>query len=70
MPKLKTHKGAAKRVKVTGTGKFIREAQFSGCSHILTKKSPKRIRKFRKQLVVDKTDTRRLKRLLPYAGGK
>ncbi|HEY5095112.1 MAG TPA: 50S ribosomal protein L35 [Candidatus Eremiobacteraceae bacterium] len=70
MPKLKTHKGAAKRVKVTGTGKFIREAQFSGCSHILTKKSPKRIRKFRKQLVVDKTDTPRLKRLLPYAGGK
>jgi large subunit ribosomal protein L35 len=70
MPKLKTHKGAAKRVKVTGTGKFMREAQFSGCSHILTKKSPKRIRKFRKQLVVDKTDTPRLKRLLPYAGGK
>ena len=70
MSKLKTHKGAAKRVKVTGTGKFVREAQFSGCSHILTKKSPKRIRKFRKQLVVDKTDTPRLKRLLPYAGGK
>jgi large subunit ribosomal protein L35 len=70
MPKLKTHKGAAKRVKVTGTGKFIREAQFSGCSHILTKKSPKRIRKFRKQLVVDKTDSPRLKRMLPYAGGK
>jgi large subunit ribosomal protein L35 len=67
MPKLKTHKGAAKRVKVTGTGKFIREAQFSGCSHILTKKSPKRIRKFRKQLVVDKTDMPRLKRMLPYA---
>ena len=56
MPKLKTHKGAAKRVKVTGTGKFVRERQFSGCSHILTKKSPKRIRKFRKQVVADKTD--------------
>jgi large subunit ribosomal protein L35 len=70
MPKLKTHKGAAKRVKVTGTGLFVREAQFSGCSHILTKKSPKRIRKFRKQLVVDKTDSPRLKRMLPYAGGK
>ena len=67
MPKLKSHKSAAKRVKVTGSGKFIREAQFSGCSHILTKKSPKRIRKFRKQLVVDKTDTPRLKRQLPYA---
>jgi large subunit ribosomal protein L35 len=67
MPKLKTHKGAAKRVKVTGTGKFIRERQFSGCSHILTKKSSKRIRKFRKQTVADKTDVPRLKRQLPYS---
>lgn len=67
MPKLKTHRGAAKRVKITGTGKFIRERQFSGCSHILTKKSPKRIRKFRKQVVVGPTDTPRLKRQLPYA---
>ncbi|MDQ6824169.1 MAG: 50S ribosomal protein L35 [Candidatus Eremiobacteraeota bacterium] len=67
MPKLKTHRGTAKRVKVTGTGKFMRERQFSGCSHILTKKSPKRIRKFRKQVVADSTDTHRLKRRLPYA---
>jgi len=67
MPKLKTHRGTAKRVKLTGTGKFVRERQFSGCSHILTKKSPKRIRKFRKQVVVDATDTPRLKRQLPYA---
>jgi len=67
MPKLKTHKGAAKRVKVTGTGKFVRERQFSGCSHILTKKSSKRIRKFRKQVVADTTDTPRLKRMLPYS---
>ncbi len=66
MPKLKTHRGAAKRVKVTGTGKFVRERQFSGCSHILTKKSPKRIRKFRKQTVTDATDVPRLKRQLPY----
>ncbi len=55
MPKLKTHRGAAKRVKQTGTGKFVRERQFSGCSHILTKK-----------VVVDKTDSPRLKRQLPY----
>jgi large subunit ribosomal protein L35 len=67
MPKLKTHRGAAKRVKVTGTGKFVRERQFSGCSHILTKKSPKRIRKFRKQTVTDATDVPRLKRQLPYS---
>jgi len=45
----------------------MREPQFSGCSHILTKKSPKRIRKFRKQLLVDKTDVPRLKRQMPYA---
>jgi large subunit ribosomal protein L35 len=67
MPKLKTHRGAAKRVKVTATGKFIRERQFSGCSHILTKKSPKRIRKFRKQVTTNPTDVPRLKRQLPYA---
>ncbi|HXW76470.1 MAG TPA: 50S ribosomal protein L35 [Candidatus Eremiobacteraceae bacterium] len=67
MPKLKTHKGAAKRVKVTGTGKYVRERQFSGCSHILTKKCAKRIRKFRKQVVADSTDTPRLKRQLPYS---
>ena len=67
MPKLKTHRGTAKRVKVTGTGKYVRERQFSGCSHILTKKSPKRVRKFRKQVVVDPTDTLKLKVHLPYA---
>ena len=67
MPKLKTHRSTAKRVKVTGTGKFIRERQFSGCSHILTKKSPKRIRKFRKQVVVDKTDRLKIRLKLPYA---
>ncbi|HXW52265.1 MAG TPA: 50S ribosomal protein L35 [Candidatus Acidoferrales bacterium] len=67
MPKLKTHRGAAKRVKVTGTGKFVRERQFSGCSHILTKKSPKRIRKFRKQVTANPTDVPRLKRQLPYS---
>ena len=54
-------------MKVTGTGKYVRERQFSGCSHILTKKSPKRVRKFRKQVVVDQTDTLKLKLHLPYA---
>ena len=67
MPKLKTHRSTAKRVKVTGTGKFVRERQFSGCAHILTKKSPKRIRKFRKQQLVDKTDTLKVKLHMPYA---
>ena len=67
MPKLKTHKGTAKRVKVTGTGKYMHERQFSGTSHILTKKSPKRIRKFRKRVAASSADTPRIKRQLPYA---
>lgn len=67
MPKLKTHKGTAKRVKVTGTKKFMRERQFSGTSHMLTKKSPKRIRKFRKQVEADRTASNKLKYRLPYA---
>ena len=43
MPKMKTHKGTKKRVKVTGTGKFM--LRHSGKSHILTKKSKKRKKK-------------------------
>ena len=45
MPKMKTHKGTAKRFRRTGTGKIMRAKAFK--SHILTKKSPKRIRGFR-----------------------
>lgn len=47
MPKMKTHKGSAKRFRRTGTGKIMRAKAFK--SHILTKKSPKRIRGFRKE---------------------
>ena len=47
MPKMKTHKGSAKRFRRTGTGKIMRGKAFK--SHILTKKSPKRIRGFRKE---------------------
>lgn len=67
MPKLKTHKGTAKRVKVTATKKYVRERQFSGTSHMLTKKSPKRVRKFRKQVVADRTASIKLKYRLPYS---
>jgi len=55
MPKIKTHKGTAKRVKVTGTGKLMRGKAFK--SHILTKKSPKRIRGFRQETPVSAADT-------------
>ena len=50
MPKQKTHKGAAKRFKVTGTGKVRRH--HAGHSHILTKKSQKRKRNLRKSTEV------------------
>ena len=47
MPKMKTHKGSAKRFRRTGTGKIMHAKAFK--SHILTKKSQKRIRGFRKE---------------------
>ena len=47
MPKMKTHRGMAKRVRKTGTGKLMRAKAFK--SHILTKKSPKRKRNFRQE---------------------
>lgn len=65
MPKLKTHRGAAKRFKVTGSGKFMKNSNFK--SHILEKKSAKRKRHLRKPEVVSDADTGRLKRMLPYA---
>ena len=54
MPKMKTHKGTAKRFRRTGTGKRMRAKAFK--SHILAKKSPKRIRNFRKEAVVAAAD--------------
>ena len=54
MPKMKTHRGMAKRVRKTGTGKLMRAKAFK--SHILTKKSPKRKRNFRHETEVSKAD--------------
>lgn len=62
MPKMKTHKGAAKRFKLTGRGKVKRGNAFS--SHILTKKSPKRKREFRADSYVSAADETRAKQLL------
>ena len=55
MPKMKTHKGSVKRFRRTGTGKIMRAKAFK--SHILTKKSQKRIRGFRKEAVLSAADT-------------
>lgn len=63
MPKIKTHRGAAKRFKKTGTGKFKAEHAFH--SHILGKKSAKRKRNLRKSSIVHHTNEDKLKRLLP-----
>jgi large subunit ribosomal protein L35 len=63
MPKMKTHRGAAKRFKKTGTGKFVRSR--SNKQHILTKKSTRRKRRLRKSALVDPVDARRLKEMLP-----
>ena len=64
MPKIKTHSGAKKRFKLSKTGKPIRAHAFK--SHILTKKSTKRKRGLRKTAVADVTNTKAIKRLIPY----
>jgi large subunit ribosomal protein L35 len=64
MPKMKTNRGAAKRFKTTGTGKVARSKAFT--SHILTKKSTKRKRNLRKDDLVNATDLKGIKRLIPY----
>jgi large subunit ribosomal protein L35 len=62
--KLKTNKAAAKRFKLTGSGKLKRSKAYT--SHILTKKSPKTKRNLRHPGLVDKTNEKQMKRLLPY----
>jgi large subunit ribosomal protein L35 len=64
MPKIKTHRGAAKRFKKTGTGKLQRNHAFH--SHILTKKSPGRKRKLAGETEVSKANEKTVKRMLPY----
>jgi len=68
MPKMKTHKGTAKRVKVTGTGKYVTKK--SGTSHILTKKNAKRKRRLKKDMVAAKGHNRRMAILLPSGVGR
>ena len=63
--KLKTKRGAGKRFKLTGSGKVKRSKAYA--SHLLSSKTTKRKRKLRKNVVVDKRDSRNVKRLIPYA---
>jgi large subunit ribosomal protein L35 len=64
MPKLKTHKGAAKRFKKTGTGKFVRRHSFA--RHILTSKARSRKRRLGQGAVVDDANAKALADMLPY----
>ncbi len=64
MPKIKTHKSAAKRYRLTGGGKVRYKKQ--GLRHILTKKSAKRKRRLRLPAHLSKVEESRVKRLLPY----
>ena len=62
MPKMKTHKGTAKRFRTTGSGKIMRAKAYK--SHILTKKSQKRKRNFRKETELTAADTKVVKKNL------
>ena len=64
MPKMKTSRAAAKRFKVTGTGKLKRNKAYK--SHILTKKSTKRKRSLRQSAITDATNVKNMKKILPY----
>jgi large subunit ribosomal protein L35 len=63
--KLKTHKGAAKRFKITGSGKVVRHQAFA--RHILTKKAKARKRHLRKSVAVSDGDAPKVRLMLPYA---
>ena len=65
MPKLKTHTGAKKRFKKTGTGKIMRHQ--TKTRHILSSKSPKVKRKLGKKVLVSDGDFKKVARMIPYA---
>ena len=64
MPKMKTSRAAAKRFKLTGTGKLKRNKAYK--RHILTKKSAKTKRNLRKPAMTDATNVKSMKKLTPY----
>ena len=68
MPKMKTHRGTKKRVKVTGSGKLV--IKHSGKSHILTKKSNKRKERLGQDAIVPKGAERRIKKVLAGQAGR
>jgi large subunit ribosomal protein L35 len=65
MPKLKTHKAAARRFEYTGTGKLVRTRH--GKSHLRRNRSPRAAREYDEMMPVFEGDLKRLKRMMPYA---
>lgn len=68
MPKIKTHKGAKKRIKVTGSGKFV--IRHSGKSHILTKKTHKRKKHLGDDYVLQAGQAKKVEKLLAVSQGR
>lgn len=68
MPKMKSHKGMAKRVKITGTGKVM--VKKAGERHLLTTKTAKRKRSLKLEGALIPAEEAMVKRLLPYGGGR
>ena len=64
MPKMKTRRAAAKRFEVTGTGKIVRHKAYK--SHILTKKSTKRLRGLRQTGYIAECEAKKVRELIPY----
>lgn len=65
MPKMKSHRGAAKRFRKTGTGKLKRNKAYA--SHCLNGKTAKRKRNLTKSIIVDETNQKNMKVLIPYS---
>lgn len=65
MPKMKTHRGTAKRVKITGRGRILMNAHHR--SHKRSKKRKEKLYSLRRMREVDQSHKRRLKKLLPYS---
>jgi len=64
MPKMKTHRGLAKRLKKTGSGKLKRHHAYT--SHLFESKSPKSNRKLRKSAILSKGDQKRIEQMVTY----
>ena len=64
MPKMKTNRSAAKRFKLTGTGKLKRNKAYK--QHILTKKTTERKRNLRQSAMTDATNVKNMKKIMPY----